>query len=251
MAELKYIGKFSFYKKFSMVWNNWIDSFVEYIRNSHKYWGGKQERQNRKLIEIRKILSDKYQLVGDDYYDFIVDLAETRKEVPDKLYISNIGGSGSHWLSMMLEDILGWFDLGEVYLPPLFYQDIVNLENREIGMRFYDAVEMLHGFLYNLEVKFVPGANFINSAHSVDKIKFHRYLYPNSKIIHLVRDPRDRTLSITYRKNEWREEAHPEKSDHEYLIYNANRAKGHYYNYVSSQYKADYDVKYEDLQSNG
>jgi hypothetical protein len=233
-----------------MEWNNWKDSFVEYIRNSDKYWGGPKERQNLKLVRIKKKLCEKYDLNDEEYLDFVLYLAEIRETYPKKVYISNIGGSGSHWLSKMIEEMLGWFDLGEVYVPKDFYNILKEVEDKELVRKFYDSIEMLHGFIYHLEVQYVPFANIINSAHSVYRMDLHQYLYPETKIIHLIRDPRDRTLSLTYRKASWRQEAHPEKSDKDYILYNANRANNHFFNYDAHNPKADLEVKYEDLKHN-
>jgi hypothetical protein len=81
-----------------MEWNNWKDSFVEYIRNSDKYWGGPKERQNLKLVRIKKKLCEKYDLNDEEYLDFVLYLAEIRETYPKKVYISNIGGSGNAWM---------------------------------------------------------------------------------------------------------------------------------------------------------
>jgi len=233
-----------------MKWDNWKDAFVEYIKHSDKYWGGETERQNLKLVRIKKKLCEKYNLNNKKYLDFVLYLAEIRENIPKKVYISNIGGSGSHWLSKMIEEMLGWFDLGEVYVPKDFYNILPGLGDRDLAAKFYDSVEMLHGFIYHLEVQYVPFASLINSAHSVYRMKLHQYLYPETKIIHLIRDPRDRTLSLTYRKKSWRQEAHSEKTDGEYLLYNAFRANNHFLNYDNHDPKADIEVKYEDLKSN-
>lgn len=231
-----------------MEWNNWQDSFVEYIKNSDKYWGGAKERQNLKLVRIKEKLCEQYDLNDKEYLDFVLYLAEIRETIPKKVYISNIGGSGSHWLSKMIQEMLGWFDLGEVYVPKDFYNTLKEVEDRDLVRKFYDSVEMLHGFIYHLEVQYVPFANIINTAHSVYRMDLHQYLYPETKIIHLIRDPRDRTLSLTYRKASWRQESHSEKSDKEYLLYNANRANNHFINYDNHSPKADLEIKYEDLK---
>lgn len=230
-----------------MRWNNWKDSLVKYLRKSSIYWGGEKERQNSKLTKIQSILCKRYGIGDLEYLDFVLALAESRKKIPPKLYISNIGGCGSHWLSRMIEESIGWFDIGEVYLPTDFYHAIRQSNNIDQAAKFYDSIEMLHGFLHRLDVKDIVQANLINSAHSASRIPFHRKLFPKSKIVHLIRDPRDRTLSVTFRKNEWREYAHPDKDDMKYLIHNSKRTNHHWYSYSTQSEKADLEIKYEDI----
>jgi hypothetical protein len=102
--------------------------------------------------------------------------------------------------------------------------------------------------LYNLKVQHVPGARTVNSVHGVNKIQLHHNLYHNSKVVYLVRDPRNTTLSRTYRKEAYRKEAHPEKTDKEYLLFNTALINRDTSLYENLDIKADLVIRYEDLK---
>ncbi|WP_344760491.1 sulfotransferase [Luteimonas lutimaris] len=203
-----------------------------------------------KLNSVFAAARNRYGLAKDDLIETVVHAVGQRDPSAQRpVYLSNLGGCGSHWISRMMSQAAGLVDVGEVYVPVPWYASMLKLP-LDVAARVLDGIELVHGLLYNGEPGGFSGARTINSAHGYEKIAFHRALRPRAKVIHLIRDPRDRTMSVSFRKDEFRNYEAAGVGDHEYFLSKAVRSLSAWRKYDSLKEKADIEVRYEEFRAN-
>lgn len=226
-------------------WKQWL---ANYFGDPITTWGSETERQVTKLNAVVSTARSRHGLDQKDLVDALIAASEERDIYSTQpIYLTNLGGCGSHWISRMMAQAGGLADAGEVYLPPHLYQDFLKID-QEYAARILDAIEMAHGLLYGLSPAGFSRARMINSAHGCEKIAFHRTLRPDAKIIHLTRDPRDRTLSVSFRKAEFRRYEATGLDDFGYMLAKARRSQSYWDRYRSLKHRADIEISYESFR---
>ncbi|WP_146908309.1 sulfotransferase [Arenimonas daejeonensis] len=229
-------------------WKQWVR---DYFRDPVSAWGDIRERQVVKLESVISIALKRHGLSRDSFVESLI--AAVQQRAPDQtlpVYLVNLGGCGSHWVSRMMAQSAGLMDAGEVYLPQRQYAEL-RTQDREQAARMMDATELAHGLLYGLDPADFASARMVNSAHGCEKISFYRWLRPDAKVIHLVRDPRDRTMSVSFRKAEYRAYEATGLDDFEYMLSKARRSQSYWDRYSGLRHKADVQVSYEDFRKRG
>lgn len=225
-------------------WKSWI---ADYFRAPEDAWGNPNERQVTKLNSVLAQARSNHGLDTEGLIEVLLHAVDGRDPtVQSAVYLENLGGCGSHWISRMMAEATGLADAGEVYLPPAAYSSF--LQHPLESARILDAIEMAHGLLYGLSPGHFASARMINSAHGCEKIAFYRKLRPRSRIVHLIRDPRDRTLSVSFRKEEFRNYEAPHLADFEYMLSKAQRSLSYWRRYSGLRRKADVEIRYEDFR---
>lgn len=217
----------------------------DYLSNPARAWGRADERQVVKLGTVFAAARNRYGLGRDELVETVVHAVD-RRDPADQLpvYLSNLGGCGSHWISRMMSQAAGLVDVGEVYVPVPWYESMRKLP-LNVAARVLDGIELVHGLLYNGHPGGFVDARVINSAHGYEKIAFHRALRARAKVIHLIRDPRDRTMSVSFRKDEFRNYEAAGVGDREYFLSKAERSLSAWRKYDGLKEKADLEVRYE------
>lgn len=226
---------------------DWKSRVAEYFRKPGEAWGNPRERQVIKIESVLAHARADHGLNVDDLIEILLHAVEQRDPVAQSpIYLENLGGCGSHWISRMMAEAAGLADAGEVYLPPAAYTSFQ--QHPQQSARVLDAIEIAHGLLYGLSPGRFVSARMINSAHGCEKIAFYRKLRPLARVVHLIRDPRDRTLSVSFRKDEFRHYDAPDSGDFEYLLSKAQRSLSYWRRYASLRRKADIEIRYEDFR---
>lgn len=231
----------------SLDWD-WKQRLAGYFRNPVAAWGNPKERQVIKLQSVLARASQQHGLAVEPLIETLIDAVEMRDPAQQQpVYLVNLGGCGSHWLSRMMAQSSNLTDAGEVYLPAPWYESMPALPTN-IAARLLDGIELAHGLLYDGTPGKFTSARMINSAHGCEKIAFYRQLRPRACVIHLIRDPRDRTMSVSFRKDEFRRYENTGLDDFDYFMSKAQRSLAGWAHYTRLSDKADVEVRYEDLR---
>lgn len=229
-------------------WKEWISS---YFSQPGDLWGNPKERQVVKLESVLTIAREGHGLDREAFVSKLLEAVEAREPSTTRpIYLVNLGGCGSHWVSRMMAQSAGLSDAGEVYIPPAQYAELLK-RDPETAARIMDAIEVAHGLLYGLAPADMRHARMINSAHGCEKIAFYRALPRSAKVIHLIRDPRDRTMSVSFRKEEFRAYEATGLDDFNYMMSKARRTQSDWHRYVALTDKADVQVRYEQFRKEG
>lgn len=166
------------------------------------------KRQCQKLWGHLDAIEEAFGLSREAALDHVAMLGESRlADRPATIYISGRGGSGSHWLAEMLEDLDGFANAGEVSIPVRLVEGIAGWPWEEQGL-LVDCVNLLHAWAGSA----FPGDRRPPVAHpDVGQLHlvnsnggtslFHAKQWePRCVFIHLIRDPREQVMSFTYRK---------------------------------------------------
>lgn len=228
--------------------SDWKTRLSTYLLDPQQAWERPDERQVVKLDSVFRLAERKFGLGKEDVVEVVIHAVGLREQSTlSPIYLSNLGGCGSHWISRMLSQASSLVDAGEVYLPSSWYSAFLELP-RETSARILDGVELVHGLLYNGEPSRFQDARVINSAHGYEKIAFHRKLRSGATVVHLARDPRDRTMSVAFRKEEFRRYEADGVSDRDYFLSKAMRSLSAWRRYQSLSAKADFEVTYESFR---
>lgn len=178
------------------------------------------QSQFHKMIRAARRLCEALDIEASDLAEYLVDLSIIRAgNVHHSAHISTIGGSGSHWIGVSLQDVSDAIFVGEVYFPQ-HLNHLLEALDRALADRFLDAIEIVHSQVLpgrTAQLERLRWGPIINSAHHVHLYEFFQKFRRESRALQLVRDPRDRTLSVTYRKPVYRARQAPDMSDLQYL----------------------------------
>lgn len=228
---------------------SWEDTVRDYLRRPEHYWGRADHRQVRKLRRVFRRAERNLLITTQEYVDLVIEVARSRRAYSQRpIHLVNLGGSGSHWISRMLEQAGGAMDAGEVYLPPQWYGSLATAP-QDSAASIIDAVEIAHALAVHPAPADLDRVRVINSAHGYDKPRFHTRARPESSLVHIVRDPRDRVLSVSLRKPEFRKEQATGLDDFAYLTSKARRSASAWTHFSSQNLVFDHTVRYEDMKA--
>ena len=189
------------------------------------------ERMFKRMVVSQSRLARKAGISAEAMPEFLFDNVMRRAEtVRFSTHIYTTGGSGSHWIGQLLQDSCYAIYLGEAYFPAHFHPLLEPLDAATADA-FIDAVELLHMARANpliAPLERMVDAPTINSAHHLQHYCFFKNVRRNRNAIHLIRDPRDRTLSVAYRKDNYRQIRGPVKDDQDYLASIARQTRKHH-----------------------
>jgi hypothetical protein len=185
---------------------------------------------------------------ADAVVSAVIELAIARGEDrPAPIYVVGLGGSGSHWLTGMLDAILPVINLEEAPIPADFAASIESLPVEEQGF----AVDCLYLSHASAHVDVFPGdlteARFLHSAMRVIEPR-HREWDPECFAIYLLRDPRDQAACFAFRKREFRQRHYGSASDERYLAGCALNNVGNYSEMRLTAARPNFVCRYEELE---
>jgi hypothetical protein len=223
---------------------DWRVVVAAYLANPVEFWGPDAPRHADKLESKKRAVHERDGLSDADIVDAVVSMAAKRtRGRPAPVYVTGLGGSGSHWVSGMLNDLGGLAAAGEVYFPPRLLDELRVLDDADQACAA-DAVHLLHAWPRTTDVW---AAGIVNCAAGVGKLGLYKRWDPGAVGIYLVRDPRDQVLSVTFRKMGFRRYEDPEASDADYLRRMAERNVASYRQARSAADLIDIQCRYEDL----
>ena len=221
-----------------------------YLTDFEPYWtDGLGWRQAQKLDERIANASEEASISRADVVDRIVTAASERSESrPAPVYVVNVGGSGSHWLANMLNELPGLREAAEVYVPDLLMDQMSHLP-ADMQAVVVDGIHLVHAWGRAGDWQKTKASSVVNTAHRPELIGLFREWDVDCKVIHLYRDPRDRALSLTYRKEAYRSVSAPDMDDETYLRKKAKRSDLYLRRYRNARHHADVEVSYESLRA--
>ncbi len=222
---------------------------VDYLTDPNSYWEGLGWRQAEKLRTSIGKAAATARISRIEVIDRVAHQVELRStDRPPPVYIVSIGGAGSHWLGNMLGDLPGLVDAAEVYIPAPLEVQMGHLDDSDQA-QVVDGIHLIHAWARTGDWESVRDCTVVNTAHRPQSIETFRKWDPATTIIHLVRDPRDRALSVTYRKPIYRSQAAPGIDDATYLRRKAKRNQTYLGRYMRSEHRADLEVRYEEIKA--
>jgi hypothetical protein len=223
---------------------DWRTVVAAYLSDPLEFWGPDAPRHADKLQAKKRALHERDGLSDADVVDAVVSMAAKRaRGRPAPVYVTGLGGSGSHWVSGMLNDLGGLAAAGEVYFPPRLLDELRVLDDAEQAC-VADTVHLLHAWPRSSDVW---AAGVVNCAAGVGKVRLYKRWDANAVALHLVRDPRDQVLSVTFRKMGFRRYEDPEASDDDYLRRMAERNAASFRQAQGVADLIDIQCRYEDL----
>ncbi|HVM41477.1 MAG TPA: class I SAM-dependent methyltransferase, partial [Acidimicrobiia bacterium] len=188
--------------------------FFTYLDRHREYWPEHRYIQSDKLERRLERWAALWSIDTDEAARRLFDMACRRApQRPAPVYVTGLGGSGSHWVAGMLSELPGHVGAGEVYFAPKLLEEMRALSGAEQGV-VADAVHLLHS---------PPGpdaitSSVVNCAAGPYKIPNYRRWDRHATVVLLLRDPRDQVLSTAFRKPIHREKVAPGVGDLEYLL---------------------------------
>jgi hypothetical protein len=224
---------------------NWADVAAAYLAQPHQLWGPQAPRHADKLETKKRAIRERDGLRDQEIVDAVLSMAATRRiGRPAPVYVTGLGGSGSHWLSGMLNDLGGLVAAGEVYFPRGLLEQLRAFDDAGQACAI-DAIHILHAWPRSVDVS---AASIVNCAAGVSKLPSYKRWDAHSVGVYLVRDPRDQVLSVTFRKTKFRRYEDPEATDEQYLQRMARRNVASYRDYLAVSHHVDVACRYEDLR---
>lgn len=224
---------------------DWRATVAAYLSEPSSFWGPDAPRHADKIETKKRALRERDGLSDADLIDAVISMAaKRRRERPPPVYVTGLGGSGSHWVAGMLNDLGGMVAAGEIYLPTSLHQRLDALDGGDQACAV-DAVHLLHGWPRTPDVW---AASIVNCAAGVQRLRLAKAWDPGALGIHLVRDPRDQVLSVTFRKAAFRRYEDPDASDTQYLERMARRNATSFHQSLAVADVIDLRYRYEDLR---
>lgn len=228
---------------------SWEDMFRDYMTRAEDHWGRTDHRQVRKLHTALGRATRAMQLSVPEYLEFVIEVARSRQANPPRpIHLVNLGGSGSHWISRMLDQAGGAMDAGEIYLPAQWYETLTTLP-RATAAPLVDAIELGHALAVHPAATHLDQVRVINSAHGYDRPRFHQQVRHDVSLVHILRDPRDRVLSVSLRKPDFRAYEATGMDDLEYLASKSERSASAWNHLLSQELSFAHTVRYEDMKA--
>lgn len=223
--------------------NNFLFTATNYLSNTSDYWEKTNKRQVEKLRKKIHAISRRENASEQTIIEEAVSMGILRaRNKPATIYISNVGSSGSHWLESMLSEINKIDAAGEVYFPPQLRDEIKKLD-KQYQSTIIDIIHLVHAWAGE---KDIIKSSIINSAHYAN-LSFFENSDSNLKTILLKRNPRDISISRTFRKDQYREYVASESTDNEYLEQNCRKVAAFYGQALTRSY--DLEIFYEQLNN--
>lgn len=223
---------------------DWRTAVAAYLTDPASFWGAAAPRHAEKLETKKRALRQRDGLDDADIVDAVVSMAaKRRRQRPPPVYVTGLGGSGSHWVAGMLNDLGGMAAAGEVYFPQRLLKHLSDLDVDDQACAI-DAIHLLHGWPRTADVW---ASSIVNCAAGVQKLRLCKGWDPGAVGVYLVRDPRDQVLSVTFRKTGFRRYEDPDASDTEYLQRMAQRNAASYEQSLTVADVIDIRCRYEDL----
>jgi hypothetical protein len=228
----------------------------DYSEDPRRFWAeqGGAERQSHKLEICLGLQSE---ALGEGAEAVLASAAALALERADRrpppIYVMGIGGSGSHWLASMLAALVPAVMVGEVHVPEGLRERMRSLPPSEQGF-LVDCLHLIHCVLIPPHISLLPGnagmlrqARMVNAADGVIGSDFRAW-DADCFVIHLLRDPRDRVMSVTFRKQEFRQSRYGELSDERYLLLQATNTARNFAAWQSASLAPDFLCRYEELR---
>ena len=215
--------------------------FRAYVADPRSFWQGPAVRQAEKLEMKRESVNGYMGWSDPDVASSCLSWAYEREGRHPPIFVTGLGGSGSHWLAGMLGELPLFFDVGEVYVPERLADAMT--ANPDRAPLILDALHVLH-----TRQPAAQDARAVNCAAGSHKAGDYVRWDRGATVVRLLRDPRDQVLSTTFRKGEYRQWIAPETSDEEYLHQRCSISRWDETRYKRSGSAADLVIKYEDLR---
>ena len=215
--------------------------FRAYVADPRSFWQGPAVRQAEKLEMKRESVNGYMGWSDPDVASSCLSWAYEREGRHPPIFVTGLGGSGSHWLAGMLGELPVFFDVGEVYVPERLAEAMT--ANPDRAPLILDALHVLH-----TRQPVAHGARAVNCAAGSHKAADYVHWDRGATVVRLLRDPRDQVLSTTFRKDEYRQWIAPDTSDDEYLHQRCSISRWDETRYKRSGCAADVVIRYEDLR---
>lgn len=223
----------------------WSDLVTDYLGHPLGWWGADAPRHAEKVERKKRAIRSRDGLDDPDIIAAVVDMAAKRRTArPSPVYVTGLGGSGSHWLAAMLDDAADLVSAGEVYVPRALLDEFDGLSDADQACAV-DAISVLHAWPRSTDVW---ALGTINCAAGVRLLAHHRRWFPDAVTVHLRRDPRDQVLSVTFRKPRFRRYVAPDATDEEYLGRMMRRNVAAYREFRAAASDVDVIARYEALR---
>lgn len=223
---------------------DWRTAVAAYLADPSDFWGDGAPRHAEKLETKKRALRRRDGLDDAEIIDAVLSMAaKRRRQRPPPVYVTGLGGSGSHWVAGMLNDLGGLVAAGEVYFPQRLLDQLSDLDADDQACAI-DAIHLLHGWPRTADVW---ASSIVNCAAGVQKLRLCKRWDSGAVGIYLVRDPRDQVLSVTFRKTGFRRYEDPDASDTDYLQRMAQRNAASYQHSLTVAGVIDIRCRYEDL----
>jgi hypothetical protein len=223
---------------------DWRVVVAAYLAEPSDSWPSDAPRHADKLTSKKRALHERDGLTDAEIVDAIVSMADKRRgHRPAPVYITGLGGSGSHWVAGMLNDLGELVAAGEVYVPQRLLEQLGDYDHADQACAV-DAIHLLHGWPRSTDVW---ASSIVNCAAGVGRLPLYKRWDPEAVGIHLVRDPRDQVMSVTFRKTGFRRYEDPHASDAEYLRRMAQRNAASFRQSRDVADLIDISCRYEDL----
>ncbi|CAN5898623.1 hypothetical protein BH23ACT10_BH23ACT10_03620 [soil metagenome] len=223
---------------------DWTEIVSGYLADPLRYWTADTPRHADKLERKKRAVRRRDGLDDATMIAEVVRMAVRRRiQRPAPVYITGLGGTGSHWLAGMLDAATDVVTAGEVYVPRTLTDELHDLSDIDQACAI-DAIHLLHAWPRSTDVW---ALGVINCAAGVRLLPQHARWFPNATMIHLRRDPRDQVLSVTFRKPRFRHYLAPDATDDEYLRRMIHRGVTAYRESSTAAVHIDVTVRYEEL----
>lgn len=222
----------------------WTEVVRDYLAHPLVWWGADAPRHADKVERKKRAVRARDGLDDADIIAAVVDMAAKRRIArPAPVYITGLGGSGSHWLAAMLDAAADLVSAGEVYAPRTLLDELDQMSDVDQACAM-DAIGLLHAWPRSIDAW---ALGTINCAAGVRLLGRHRRWFPNAVTVHLRRDPRDQVLSVTFRKPRFRSYVAPGATDDEYLHRMMQRNLTAYREFRAAAGDVDIVCRYEAL----
>jgi Sulfotransferase family len=211
-----------------------------FLLEPSKYWGPDAPRQLHKLVRGLRRSAGPGERSGYVVEEVLALALLRTAHAPPPIYLTNTGGSGSHWLEAMLSLAAGVHVCGEVYFPKPVLEQLQGMDAANAGF-FLNAIHMAHTGKVGPQL---AAGYLVNSAHVIN-VAAIAALTPGAKKVFLIRDPFDVVMSRTFRKATHRADVAPDMDDATYLAHNCDFVERFHRALAAEQFDAV--VRYEDL----